>query len=93
MCRIRWLVVSVIAILFIGHLPAQKKQGDSSHISKPYYEHQGGNFSLGLRNTISAFSHGDSKEVGAGVGGHFRLQLVDRVNTEWYADILHQCWR
>jgi hypothetical protein len=48
---------------------------------------QGGNFSLGIRNTLSAFSHGGS-EFGYGVGGHFRIQLTDRINTEWFADVI-----
>src|SRR5688572_27789698 len=73
MNHIRWLTVLFMPLL----LHSQQK-----------YEKQGGNFSLGIRNNISLFNHGDPKEVGTGVGGHFRLQLVDRVNTEWYADIL-----
>jgi opacity protein-like surface antigen len=48
---------------------------------------QGGNFSLGIRNTLSTFSHGGS-ELGYGIGGHFRIQLTDRINTEWFADVL-----
>ena len=51
------------------------------------YEKQGGYFSLGVRNTFSAFSH-DGKEFGYGAGGHFRIQIIDRVNTEWYGDVI-----
>jgi len=51
------------------------------------FEKQGGNLSLGIRSTLSAFSHGGS-ELGYGIGGHFRLQLTDRINTEWFADVL-----
>lgn len=51
-------------------------------------ENQAGNFSLGMRSTISAFYDGSSKGIGTGAGGHFRIQIVDRVNTEWFADII-----
>lgn len=48
----------------------------------------GGQFSLGVRSTVSTFSHGTFDETGIGSGGHFRLQLHERVNTEWYFDYL-----
>ncbi|MDZ4847382.1 MAG: outer membrane beta-barrel protein [Chitinophagales bacterium] len=51
------------------------------------FEKQGGNFSLGMRSTVSAFSHGE-KNVGYGAGGQFRIQLTDRINTEWFLDVL-----
>ncbi len=79
-------IVLFIVLLPALHLSAQRNKtrlGD-----KIFYEKQGGNFSLGIRNTVSLFNHGDWREVGTGVGGHFRLQVVDRVNTEWYADIM-----
>ena len=50
-------------------------------------QNQGGNFSLGVRTTLSAFGHG-SNELGYGTGGQFRIQITDRVNTEWFLDIL-----
>jgi hypothetical protein len=49
----------------------------------------GGNFSLGVRTTVSTFGHGSWKETGYGAGGHFRLQLTDRINTEWFLDVIH----
>lgn len=45
-----------------------------------------GMFSLGTRNTASLFSDDDSP--GLGIGGQFRLQLNDRINTEWFADYI-----
>lgn len=72
MNRIRWLVALMLPLL----LHAQQ------------FENQGGNLSLGVRNTLSLFNHGDPTELGYGMGGHFRLQATDRINTEWYADIL-----
>lgn len=50
-------------------------------------EKQSGNFSLGVRSTVSAFSHGENN-VGYGAGGQFRIQLTDRINTEWFLDVL-----
>jgi hypothetical protein len=48
----------------------------------------GGVFSLGVRTTISTFNHGQFNNAGTGVGGQFRLQLSDRVNTDWFFDYL-----
>ena len=49
---------------------------------------QSGLFSLGVRSTVSTFNGGESANNGLGVGGQFRLQLADRINTEWYADYI-----
>lgn len=46
-----------------------------------------GMFSLGSRSTISLFNH-YGKGVGTGMGGQFRIQLSERVNTEWYLDYI-----
>jgi hypothetical protein len=44
-----------------------------------------GMFSLGWRSTVSLFDHDGT---GHGTGGQFRIQLTDRVNTDWYADYI-----
>jgi hypothetical protein len=44
-----------------------------------------GYFSLGARSTINAF---DSDGFGLGSGGQFRIQLSNRVNTDWFADYI-----
>ncbi len=85
--NIRQVVFLITTVLLPAlHLCAQSL-GQLKLADKIFYEKQGGNFSLGMRNTISMFNDGDPRSVGTGAGGHFRLQLVDRVNTEWYADI------
>lgn len=90
MNHIRWLVL----MLLVAVLPAKKslafgpKKFLKDSATQTTYPKQGGNFSLGVRNVISAFNHGDPREIGTGIGGHFRLQVVDRVNTEWYADVI-----
>lgn len=45
-----------------------------------------GTFSLGTRNTLSLFN--DDESAGKGIGGQFRLQLGNRLNTEWYFDYI-----
>lgn len=50
-------------------------------------EKQGGNFSIGMRSTMSAFSD-EQRRPGYGVGSHFRIQFANRVNSEWFLDVL-----
>ena len=49
----------------------------------------GGRFSLGVRSTLSAFNDHPDETIGTGVGGQFRVQLSDRIQTEWFADYLN----
>jgi opacity protein-like surface antigen len=49
---------------------------------------EGGLFSLGVRTTLSAFNHGQFGYTGSGVGGQFRLQFADRVNSDWFFDYI-----
>ncbi len=44
-----------------------------------------GRLTLGSRATFSMFEE-DQSNNGLGVGGQFRIQLTERVNTEWFAD-------
>lgn len=46
---------------------------------------QGGIVSLGGRTTISTFDQGNT---GLGLGGQFRIQLADKVNTDWFFDYI-----
>ncbi|MDB5282714.1 MAG: hypothetical protein JWO06_1789 [Bacteroidota bacterium] len=87
MINIRWLAVLVILPLLSARQTfAQSKDGAADIKTLPY-EKQGGNFSVGIRNTVNLFSD-EPKSFGTGAGGSFRIQLVDRVNTEWFADII-----
>ena len=47
----------------------------------------GGNFSLGVRSTFSAFSDG-KPTFGMGAGASARIQILDRLNTEWFGDYM-----
>ncbi len=46
-----------------------------------------GLFSIGTRSTLSFFDH-HGGAMGTGAGGQFRIQLSERINTEWYLDYL-----
>jgi opacity protein-like surface antigen len=61
-------------------LSAMAGSGDWKH------QESSGLFSLGTRNTISAFNHDNA--VGKGIGGQFRIQFSNKINTEWYADYI-----
>lgn len=67
-------VISVLSLLIGTSLKAQE-------LSAP------GMFSLGSRSTVSLFNHYGSG-IGTGMGGQFRIQLSERVNTEWYMDYI-----
>ncbi|MEK7224805.1 MAG: hypothetical protein AAB221_03890 [Bacteroidota bacterium] len=45
-----------------------------------------GTFSLGTRNTLSLFN--DDEAIGKGIGGQFRVQFSNRLNSEWYFDYI-----
>ena len=45
-----------------------------------------GTFSVGTRNTLSAFNNDDA--TGLGVGGQFRIQLGKSINSEWFFDYI-----
>lgn len=47
---------------------------------------ESGYFQLGVRNTLSAFS--DDGANGFGYGGQFRIRVLSRVNTDWFADYI-----
>lgn len=49
---------------------------------------QGGIFSLGVRTTVSTFNHGDFGNTGMGMGGQFRVQFADKVNSDWFFDYI-----
>ncbi len=46
-----------------------------------------GRIQMGIRGTTSLFSH-DNGAPGFGGGGHFRILVHERINTEWFADVI-----
>jgi hypothetical protein len=69
----KYLIISIFAFAQLGVLG----QDESTK----------GLFSLGVRNTYGFFGSG-TEGASTGVGGQFRIQLSDRMNTEWYADYI-----
>ncbi|MFL5765300.1 MAG: outer membrane beta-barrel protein [Bacteroidia bacterium] len=47
---------------------------------------ESGYFQLGVRNAFSAFS--DDGANGFGYGGQFRIRVLSRINTDWFADYI-----
>lgn len=74
----RFMKWKIVLFLFVGFV-AQKT---TAQIEATYLDK--GHFSLGLRTTTSLF--GNDNVPGLGTGGQFRLQLFDRLSTEWFAD-------
>lgn len=66
-------------------LHAEIKSLSALKSSKQTLKKQAGWFSLGVRTTMNVFS---DDGFGIGAGGQFRVQLSDRVNTDWFADYI-----
>src|SRR6476620_6775233 len=67
---------SILLFLLIPFMSAAQEQLDK----------ESGYFQLGVRNTVSAFS--DDGATGFGYGGQFRIRVLSRVNTDWFADYI-----
>lgn len=48
----------------------------------------GGMVSFGARSTMSLFNGHEDETNGLGVGGQFRIQFSDRVNSDWFFDYI-----
>lgn len=75
----KWLNLLLIIFLFAYNLKAQ---------SFPIKKSESGIFQLGARTTTSFFNDGGTDNFGLGLGGQFRLQLSERINTDWFLDYL-----
>ena len=51
-------------------------------------KNEAGILSLGVRTTVSLFNDSETNNFGTGAGGQFRLQLAERLNTDWFFDYL-----
>ena len=71
----------IIALLFlfpfVGHSQLMTEKGG-----------HGGRISLGMRSTFSTFNSHEDEGNGLGVGGQFRIQFADRVNSDWFFDFI-----
>ena len=84
--RLGVIALFCLMLCMSNNLHAQKPEKAKKDTTK--YEDQTGIVSIGLRTIISFFTDGDVNALGYGAGGHVRVQLVDRVNTEWYGDVI-----
>jgi len=69
--------VILTALLFSANLVWS--QADSNYLEK-------GQLSFGMRTTTSVF--GGDGIPGLGIGGQARLQILNYINTEWFADYI-----
>jgi opacity protein-like surface antigen len=51
-------------------------------------EGRGGIVSLGMRSTLSTFNGHHDESNGLGMGGQFRIQFANRVNSDWFFDYI-----
>lgn len=75
------MVKKLLPLLLL--LAAVKGYAQHTNNAHPQY------LSFGVRNTFSVFNGGNFDYVGMGVGGHFRIPIIDRINTEWYGDYIN----
>ncbi|MCC6251837.1 MAG: hypothetical protein IT238_05190 [Bacteroidia bacterium] len=71
------LILSAFLIFLFAQVKAQSNTNNDFSKS--------GWFSLGVRSTASTFSDEGS---GIGTGGQFRIQMSNRVNTDWFMDYI-----
>lgn len=72
------------ALLFIFLLGTGAVYGQGLNVKN----NRGGLVSLGVRTTYSAFNDHEDESNGMGLGGQFRIQFADRVNSDWFFDYL-----
>ncbi len=70
--------ITCVLLLINLNISAQEIKTDKN-------TNNGGWVSVGARSTVSLF---DSDGVGLGTGGQFRIQMSNRVNTDWFADYI-----
>ena len=75
----------VFLLLFTANYLHAKNDSTQLKNSIAIIKNQTGWFSVGVRTTMNVFSHDG---FGVGAGGQFRLQLSNRVNTDWFADYI-----
>jgi hypothetical protein len=71
-------IYAAIAAIMLSCIVVQARNGKDSAGA--------GDFSLGMRTTVSAFS--DAGSLGMGSGGEFRIRVSKHINTEWFADYI-----
>lgn len=80
----RNLLIVVFLCAFSAQAQLMYQQKDFEITGK----NRGGRLSLGMRSTLSTFNGHHNESNGFGVGGQFRLQFADRVNSDWFFDYI-----
>ena len=84
-------LISILALLLVALQVSAQTRNDSIKVKPALFTKNWGEkkgyLTLGVRNTISTFN-GGGNYTGMGVGGHFRVPITPRINTEWYADYI-----
>lgn len=74
-----------VALLFLLPFLSLSQQQEQA---VKYKGSRGGTVSLGVRSTVSIFNSHHDEGTGLGVGGQFRIQFADRVNSDWFFDYI-----
>ena len=83
-----WPVVFlIISLLLQVKLQAQDTTKTISKTKGTFTDNFGGVVSVGARSDMNIFAAAP-KSPGIGTGGSFRIQLLERLNTEWFADYI-----
>lgn len=83
------LIPLLALLLFAMQLGAQVPKDSIKVLKLPAHGlEQKGYLTMGIRNTLSTFNGGSFDYNGMGIGGHFRVPIIPRINTEWYADYI-----
>ncbi len=85
MRRIRWLPVFILTLIMSQQVFASLGSGSKEYAKDSIFNKFGGGLSIGARSTVNVFTN-TIHSYGLGVGGSMRLQLLERLNTEWFGD-------
>ncbi|GAB5418719.1 MAG: hypothetical protein Crog4KO_04760 [Crocinitomicaceae bacterium] len=81
----------LFSLLLLWSIPVYAQDTDfnvSAPNSLMVKNNRGGIFSLGMRSTLSTFNGHHNESNGFGVGGQFRVQFADKVNSDWFFDYI-----
>lgn len=86
MKNVNWIFSSWLCFICCVSCSLEVQATSSSITPSPRpFTPRSGTFSLGARNTMNIFFESPDM-IGQGAGGSFRIQIGERLNTEWFAD-------
>ena len=88
MKRSLWPVVFIVACMLSQSVHAAQDSSSLASKTKAIFtDNTGGMLSFGVRSDINIFTAAP-KSPGIGTGASVRLQMLDRLNTEWFGDYI-----